>query len=99
MDEKPSSLLRSRCYPDRGCKTPAPVREERENGNVRALLLVAIWLSALSTAQAEQAPTFQASVDVLDPPDYRHFGKITVGDEDNPFQRPVWASQLQPAPK
>ena len=36
---------------------------------------------------------------LLNPPDYMHFGKITVGDEDNPLQRPVWASQLQPAPK
>jgi hypothetical protein len=35
---------------------------------VRTLLLVAICLSALSTAQAEQAPTFQASVDVLTAP-------------------------------
>ena len=25
------------------------------------------------------------------------FGKITLGAEDNPLQRPVWASQLQPA--
>jgi hypothetical protein len=263
MDEKLSSLLRSRCYPDRGCETPALVREERENLNVRAPLLVAICLSTLSAADAEQARTFQASVDaltapqrdkmkgqswsevcpvplddlvsihlnyvgfddavhdgvlvvhrkvaketveifgelfavgfpiermqpyedfpigeyaahndtvgfycrpaqdnpkvfsshaygisvdinsmtnpyhdprgwwpvgsngdrnrsapglltegseavkifmrhgwiwggLLDPPDYMHFGKITVGDEDNPLQRPVWASQLQPAPK
>jgi hypothetical protein len=36
---------------------------------------------------------------LLDPPDYMHFGKITLGAEDNPLQRPVWASQLQPAPK
>jgi hypothetical protein len=36
---------------------------------------------------------------LLDPPDYMHFSKITVGDEDNPLQRPVWASQLQVAPK
>jgi hypothetical protein len=28
-----------------------------------------------------------------------HFGKITLGAENNPLQRPVWASQLQPAPK
>jgi hypothetical protein len=68
MDEKPSCLLRSRCYPDRGCKTPALVREERENLNVRAPLLVAICLSTLSAADAEQAPTFQASIDVLTAP-------------------------------
>jgi hypothetical protein len=36
---------------------------------------------------------------LLDPPNYMHFGKITLGAEDNPLQRPVWASQLQPAPK
>jgi hypothetical protein len=36
---------------------------------------------------------------LLDPPDYQHFGKITLGAEDNPLQRPVWATQLQPAPK
>jgi hypothetical protein len=36
---------------------------------------------------------------LLDPPDYMHFGKVTVGGESNPFERPVWASQLQPAPK
>jgi len=36
---------------------------------------------------------------LLDPPDYMHFGKVTVGDEGNPLQRPVWASQLQLAPK
>jgi hypothetical protein len=36
---------------------------------------------------------------LLDPPDYMHFGKIMLGAEDNPLQRPVWASQLQPAPK
>lgn len=36
---------------------------------------------------------------LLDPPDYMHFGKVTVGDESNPLQRPVWASQLQSAPK
>jgi D-alanyl-D-alanine carboxypeptidase len=36
---------------------------------------------------------------LLDPPDYMHFGKITVGEEANPLQRPVWASQLQVAPK
>jgi hypothetical protein len=36
---------------------------------------------------------------LLDPPDYMHFGKVTVGDEGNPVQRPVWASQLQLAPK
>jgi hypothetical protein len=35
---------------------------------------------------------------LLNPPDYMHFGKITVGEEQNPLQRPVWASQLQPAP-
>jgi D-alanyl-D-alanine carboxypeptidase len=34
---------------------------------------------------------------LLDPPDYMHFGKITLGAEDNPLQRPVWASQLQEA--
>jgi hypothetical protein len=33
------------------------------------------------------------------PPDYMHFSKVVEGDEDNPLQRPVWASQLQPAPK
>jgi len=36
---------------------------------------------------------------LLDPPDYMHFGKITLGAEDNPLQRSVWATQLQPAPK
>ncbi len=36
---------------------------------------------------------------LLNPPDYMHFGKITVGDEGNPLQRPVWASRLEPAPK
>ena len=36
---------------------------------------------------------------LLDPPDYMHFEKVTVGDEGNPLQRPVWASQLQLAPK
>ena len=36
---------------------------------------------------------------LLDPPDYMHFGKVTVGVESNPFQRPVWASQLKLAPK
>ena len=36
---------------------------------------------------------------LLDPPDYMHFGKITLGAEDNPLRRPVWATQLQPAPK
>jgi hypothetical protein len=36
---------------------------------------------------------------LLDPPDYMHFSKITVGDEYNPLQRPVWAGQLQPAPR
>jgi hypothetical protein len=36
---------------------------------------------------------------LLDLPDYMHFGKVTVGGESNPFERPVWASQLQPAPK
>jgi hypothetical protein len=35
---------------------------------------------------------------LLDPPDYMHFGKIILGAEDNPLQRPVWASQLQTAP-
>ncbi len=34
-----------------------------------------------------------------DPPDYMHFGKITVGEDDNPLKRPVWASDLQLAPK
>jgi hypothetical protein len=32
------------------------------------------------------------------PPDYMHFGKVTVGDDDNPLKRNVWASQLQFAP-
>lgn len=32
------------------------------------------------------------------PPDYMHFGKVTVGDDDNPLKRPVWASRLQFAP-
>ena len=36
---------------------------------------------------------------LLNPPDYMHFGKITVGDEGNPLQRPVWANELQLAPK
>ena len=35
---------------------------------------------------------------LLDPPDYMHFGKVTLGAEANPLQRPVWASQLRPAP-
>jgi D-alanyl-D-alanine carboxypeptidase len=36
---------------------------------------------------------------LYNPPDYMHFSKVMEGDEDNPLQRPVWASQLQPAPK
>jgi hypothetical protein len=32
------------------------------------------------------------------PPDYMHFGKVTVGEDDNPLKRPVWASRLQFAP-
>jgi hypothetical protein len=35
---------------------------------------------------------------LLDPPDYMHFGKVTLGAEANPLQRPVWATQLRPAP-
>lgn len=31
-------------------------------------------------------------------PDYMHFGKVTVGDNDNPLECNVWASQLQFAP-
>ena len=31
-------------------------------------------------------------------PDYMHFGKVTVGDNDSPLGRNVWASQLQFAP-
>lgn len=82
-DTKPSSLLPLAYRPDKVCKTPAPVREERENMSVRAPLLVAICLSALSTARAEQARTFQAGIDA----------------EDNLSRRPAWASQLQVAPK
>ena len=35
---------------------------------------------------------------LLNPPDYMHFCKITVGDEGDPLKRPVWASRLEPAP-
>ena len=31
---------------------------------------------------------------LLNPPDYMHFCKITVGDEGDPLQRPVWASLI-----
>lgn len=34
-----------------------------------------------------------------DPPDYMHFGKVTVGEQDNPLQRPVWADRLVSAPQ
>ena len=30
-------------------------------------------------------------------PDYMHFGKVTIGGEDDPLQRPVWAERLGPA--
>ena len=36
---------------------------------------------------------------LFNPPDYMHFYKVTVGEEQNPLMRPVWSSQLQPAPK
>lgn len=32
------------------------------------------------------------------PPDYMHFGKVTVGDDDNPLKRSVWAARLEYAP-
>ena len=32
-------------------------------------------------------------------PDYMHFGKVTIGSESNPLDRPVWAESLQYAPK
>jgi D-alanyl-D-alanine carboxypeptidase len=57
----------------------------------------------LLTADAEAVKIFMRHGwiwdGLLDPPDYQHFGKITLGAEDNPLQRPVWATQLQPAPK
>ena len=31
-------------------------------------------------------------------PDYMHFGKVTLGDESNPLERPVWAERLRYAP-
>ena len=31
-------------------------------------------------------------------PDYMHFGKVTLGDESNPVNRPLWAERLQYAP-
>jgi hypothetical protein len=33
-----------------------------------------------------------------DPPDYMHFGKVTVGEDDNPLKRRVWARELRLAP-
>jgi hypothetical protein len=32
-------------------------------------------------------------------PDFMHFAKVTVGDESNPLDRPVWAGTLRNAPK
>jgi hypothetical protein len=34
-----------------------------------------------------------------DPPDYMHFGKVTVGEDDNPLKRRVWARELRLAPE
>jgi D-alanyl-D-alanine carboxypeptidase len=57
----------------------------------------------LLTADAEAVKIFMRHGwiwdGLLDPPDYQHFGKITLGADDNPLRRPVWATQLQPAPK
>jgi hypothetical protein len=33
-----------------------------------------------------------------DAPDYMHFGKVTIGGESNPLDRPIWADRLEPAP-
>jgi hypothetical protein len=33
-----------------------------------------------------------------DPPDYMHFAKLTIGSDDNPLKRPVWARELEYAP-
>ena len=58
--------------------------------------------SGLITAESEAVKIFMRRGwiwgGLLNPPDYMHFGKITVGDEGNPLQRPVWASRLEPAP-
>lgn len=58
--------------------------------------------SGLITAESEAVNIFMRRGwiwgGLLNPPDYMHFGKITVGDEGNPLQRPVWASRLEPAP-
>jgi hypothetical protein len=32
-------------------------------------------------------------------PDFMHFAKVTVGDESNPLDRPVWADTLRDAPR
>ena len=32
-------------------------------------------------------------------PDFMHFAKVTVGEESNPLERPVWADTLRDAPK
>lgn len=32
-------------------------------------------------------------------PDFMHFAKVTVGEEHNPLNRPVWADTLRDAPK
>lgn len=34
-----------------------------------------------------------------DPPDYMHFGRVTVGEDDNPLKRKVWAGELRYAPE
>jgi hypothetical protein len=31
-------------------------------------------------------------------PDYMHFGKVTIGGESNPLERPIWAERLVYAP-
>lgn len=33
-----------------------------------------------------------------DAPDYMHFGKVTLGNDGNPMERPVWADRLRYAP-
>lgn len=56
----------------------------------------------LLTAESEAVKIFMGHGwlwgGLLDPPDYMHFSKITVGDEDNPLNRPVLATGLQHAP-
>jgi D-alanyl-D-alanine carboxypeptidase len=56
----------------------------------------------LLTAQSEVVKIFMrhgwAWGGMENPPDYMHFAKLMVGDDDNPLKRPIWARELEYAP-